>query len=94
MFVRAVGSADEPFGIDRLARDLVDAVRTVVDALERGLDLREVGLEPLENREVLLALERVRRLVGRMLVVVRELTGLRGLFLVEALVAAGRRSGR
>ena len=40
-----------------------------------------------EDREVLLALEHLRRLVGRVLVVVRQVAGLRGLLFVETLAA-------
>ena len=77
----------EALGIDGLAGHLVDAVRALVEPLERGLDLGEVGLEPFEDREVLLALEHLGRLIGRMLVVVREVARLRGLLLVETLAA-------
>ena len=65
MFVRAIGIGLEPLGRDRLAGDLVDAVRAFVEPLQRGFDLGELALELLEDREVLLALERLGRLVGR-----------------------------
>ena len=61
MFVRAVRIRGQPFGVDRFSADLVDAVGPVVEAFQRGLDLRELGFELLEDREILLALERVRR---------------------------------
>src|SRR5919204_3809058 len=80
----------EPRGIDRLAGHLVDAIRAVVETLERGFDLGELLLEPLENGHILLAFERLRRLVRGMLVVVRELTDLRGFLFVEPFVAQAR----
>ncbi len=63
--VRAVGIRLEALGRDRLAGDLVDAVGAVVESLQRGLDLGELVLELLEDRDVLLALERLRTLIGR-----------------------------
>src|SRR5581483_9773494 len=63
----------EPFGRDRLAGHLVDPVGAVVDALERGLELRELGLERLQDREILLALEGLAAQVRGVLVVVGQL---------------------
>ena len=82
----------EALGIDRLAGDLVDAVRAFVESLQRGLDLGEVGLEPFEDREILLSLEQLRTLVGRVLVVVRDVAGLRGLLPRRDPRCAARRS--
>src|SRR5690349_5103606 len=56
--------------IDRFPRLLVDAVRPVVDPLQRRLQLGELVLELLEDAEILLVLERLGSAVGRVLVVV------------------------
>ena len=70
--VRAVGCASRRAGSIGCTGHFVDAVGAVVEPLQRGLDLDEVGFERLEDRQILLALERVRRGVGRVLVVVRR----------------------
>src|SRR6266516_3961072 len=46
----------EPLGRDRLSRLLVDAIRAVVDTFEGRLQLLQLLLELLQDRDVLLAL--------------------------------------
>ena len=77
----------EALGRDRLAGDLVDPVGAHVEALQRGFDLRELVLELLEDRHVLLALEQLRALVGRVLGKVRQVADLIGLLCVEPFAA-------
>src|SRR5947209_24207 len=69
--------------VDGLTRALVDPVRATVDAFERSLELRELVLQLLEDREVLLAFEGLAGGVGGMLVVVGELREVVGLRLAE-----------
>ena len=85
MFVRAVGSASRRSG--SMGSPVTSSTPYVPSSrrCRRGLDLGQVHLEPFEDGEVLLALEELRTLIGRMLVVVRQISRLRRLLLVETL---------
>src|SRR5262249_35189206 len=86
--VRARGrNRVEARGIDRITGHFVDAVRAVVESLQRRFDLRQLFFEAFEDREVLLAFEGVRRRIRGVLVVVAQLAALIGLFDVESLAA-------
>src|SRR5260221_14386346 len=60
---------------DRLAARVTRAISAIVEATQRPLDVGQFGLDLLEDREVLLALEGLRCDVGLMLAEVRELGG-------------------
>src|SRR6188768_3359318 len=63
----------EAFVADGPSTSLAGSVRPVVEPAQRPLDVEQLGLDLLEDRKVLLALEGVRRDVGGVLVHVRQL---------------------
>lgn len=58
------GLRREAFVTDRRAARIAGAVGPVIEAVQGALDIGELGLDLLEDREVLLAFERVRPDVG------------------------------
>ena len=86
------GHDREPLVADRVAANLARAVRTLVEAPERPIDVGQLGMHLLEDRELLLALERVAGGVGGMLVDVRQLGGAVLLRLVVEVLVLQRRA--
>jgi hypothetical protein len=85
------GQGGQPLVGDRLAARIAPPVGAAVESPERPVDVRELGLDLLEDRELLLAFERIAGRVRRVLVDVRQLG--RAVFLrlvVEVPVLEGR----
>src|SRR5437879_1296568 len=75
---------------NRLAARCAPAVRAVVEPAERVLDVAQLTLDPLQDREVLLPLEGLGAGVGLMLAEARQLREVLGLGLVVEMLVGKR----